>query len=145
MLMFSLLFPVVLAADPLRSSAGSPACPSNWSGWNNHCYFFNSIPLAWKDAESFCLTQGAHLTSIQSDEENRFVWNLGKVDSAWIGGSAGFAEYVFTWTDGTQWDAFQWLKMDIGNGACVPIGSNLRWKPTICEKQLSSVCRKSLI
>ena len=52
-------------------------CPSGWTLYtsNNFCYFLNTNPLSFDDAEDFCtMTPGAHLASITDMSEQDFVY-----------------------------------------------------------------------
>lgn len=47
-------------------------------GYQHHsetdqCYKLNKEKLMWQDAESFCVKEGGHLTSIENEAENKFI------------------------------------------------------------------------
>eukprot|EP00091_Calanus_sinicus_P011737 TRINITY_DN264_c0_g1_i2.p1 TRINITY_DN264_c0_g1~~TRINITY_DN264_c0_g1_i2.p1 ORF type:complete len:170 (-),score=40.67 TRINITY_DN264_c0_g1_i2:136-645(-) len=96
-------------------AAGIPACDSGWSRFGSHCYkYFDEAGLAWTAAKERCEKEGAHLTSIHSEEENKFLASLVPKDAAgetyvFIGGTDAAAQGTFVWTDGSAWDYNNWM------------------------------------
>ena len=58
----------------------------SWMEFGGSVYrAFTEEPLAWADAEAACQTEGGHLASIGSQEENSFVRSLVPDAFVWIG------------------------------------------------------------
>lgn len=104
--------------------------------------------LIWTDAESFCQSwsAGAHLASIHSAEEQKFVQTNFPRD-IWLGGNDLAKEGTWVWSDGTPWDYFNWksgepngdLKQNCVKGNWI----NLQWDDGTCTNQeILFLCKK---
>ena len=66
-------------------------------------YTFHRTDKNWEDADTHCQTDGGHLASITSEEENqmlRRVWGFsGKV--VWVGGRVNLGNW--RWSDNSTW------------------------------------------
>ena len=60
------------------------SCPSGWEREGDKCYFWSKTTKDWEQAEEFCLEQGGHLASVNSQEV--FKYTLSKGERVWIGG-----------------------------------------------------------
>ncbi|CAJ0563877.1 unnamed protein product, partial [Mesorhabditis spiculigera] len=101
-------------------------CDDEWlySARLKSCYKLigNFSGFTWPQAHQRCLSLGADLTSIHSDEENRIVVEMADTfldiqddfskwttACTWIGGKrTGPGKTDFVWTDGTKWDYTKW-------------------------------------
>jgi hypothetical protein len=63
----------------------SVACPDYWEEFNGHCYLFIEESMNWNDSESACVSEGGHLASIHSEEEQDFVYGLVSRFAYWLG------------------------------------------------------------
>jgi len=45
------------------------ACPRNWIGVGNKCFYFNEIPSNWTLSQTLCKEQGAELARFDTEEE----------------------------------------------------------------------------
>ncbi|TAN50104.1 MAG: hypothetical protein EPN21_09695 [Methylococcaceae bacterium] len=78
--------------------------------FDDHSYFLAPTGLSWKESEAYAVTQGGHLVSINSQEEQNFLeetFRSGVVK--WIGLTDEAIEGTFVWTSGesviyTNWD-----------------------------------------
>ena len=62
--------------------------------------------LSWSDAETFCVSKGGHLASVDSKTEQTLQKNVGKIDSQdgfWLGGKYDNMQ-GWQWTDKSPWD-----------------------------------------
>ncbi|KAK7877282.1 hypothetical protein WMY93_031997 [Mugilogobius chulae] len=96
-----------------------PGCADSWTQFGSRCFKFLSDKKTWTDAEDSCMTLDAHLASIHSSEENKFVSNLAKGAYAWLGGSDAAQEGNWQWTDGSAWDFTQWQRHEPSNSGRV--------------------------
>ncbi|KIH65041.1 lectin C-type domain protein [Ancylostoma duodenale] len=106
-----------------------PTCPAPprqpghcQNGWfylkkTDSCYRY-FLWATFEDAEQVCVSNGGHLASIHSSEENTFVADISKsgtdyksgADLTWIGlKQANYPQDTkWTWTDGTPVDYMMW-------------------------------------
>jgi hypothetical protein len=127
-----------LACDALSCSECEPClgaspgpCPLGWITFNGHCYKVRQDNATdYSTAESWCASRGAQLVSINSVQENEFVWRICGIGTAdplrqqyelrqapcWLGltekpgtGSADTPQkdQLWTWADGTPLDTME--------------------------------------
>ncbi|PIO58330.1 lectin C-type domain protein, partial [Teladorsagia circumcincta] len=94
-------------------------CESGWAYLDktDSCYRY-FLWSTFDNAESVCMSNGGHLASIHSDEENIFVADISKAgveykkedDLTWIGLKQENypTSSAWTWTDGTPLDYNAW-------------------------------------
>lgn len=49
----------------------------DWKSYNGNLYYFSSAKKTWQEAEEFCVSHGAHLASVTSEEEQVRAVGLG--------------------------------------------------------------------
>ncbi|KIH67489.1 lectin C-type domain protein [Ancylostoma duodenale] len=71
----------ILALESLKEPLPVP-CKEDWTfaARLHSCYLAPHHPLTWHDAENYCRNEGAHLVSVNSAEESRFI---GTKHSSW--------------------------------------------------------------
>ncbi|KAJ8031430.1 Aggrecan core protein [Holothuria leucospilota] len=105
-------------------------CSEGWTQWKGGCYrFYNQPRSSWEEAQAFCNNQQlscnicpeetAHLVTIESEEENDFLFNWWKSlrdplpastpQSFWIDGNDKQSEGTFVLTNGKTLDYFNWI------------------------------------
>lgn len=58
----------------------------DWKYFSGHFYFFSRDKKSWHEAENFCVSRGAHLASVTSQEEQVRAEGLGRAESGvWLG------------------------------------------------------------
>lgn len=80
------------------------ACEQGWSQWDKFCYKHYWEKRTWFEAEALCRERNAHLASIHSQAENRFIFTLTGGLSSWIGYTDLDRDTHFQWSDSTQDD-----------------------------------------
>lgn len=137
--------------------------------FNNSCYLFVSYPeVTWSTAQQICSGMNAHLTSVQTAEEEKFLTtNLRKMPEYrtsaryWLGGKADVSG-TFFWTDGTEMKYVGWLpgfklidnEITLSNEGqlCLSVQwmpspttilpSGLYWKSQKCNSMGGYVCKR---
>ena len=104
--------------------------------------------LSWADAESYCQSwsDGAHLASIHSAEEQKFV-QTNFPEYIWLGGNDKAKEGTWVWSDGTPWDYSDWHSGQPDNGGsgqdCLEGNwSDLKWDDDTCTNKNLFLCMK---
>jgi hypothetical protein len=131
-----------------------------WSELNDQCgpcvyvvgpagefvFAFCDDPLAWLDADAFCMTIGGRLASIHDPAENDLVWQNTGSQRRWIGFTDADEEDVWIWTDGTPTDFVTWNtgqpnNADGGEHCATMLPDVAAWHDTECENLEPFVCR----
>jgi len=86
------------------------ACDAGWSQWDAFCLKHFWEKKTWFEAEAACRYQNAHLASVHSQAENRFVYTLTRGLSAWIGYTDLDQDTHFQWSDNTNDDFSNFAK-----------------------------------
>ncbi|XP_019205933.1 lactose-binding lectin l-2 [Oreochromis niloticus] len=166
MILLLFLFGLALGAPPESPSDGNKVklqlddhrvkllhgnCPMFWWNFNGRCYKYVAAHLSWADAELYCVSQGANLVSIHSEEEQNFVRTLVKNFDhtegwTWIGLSDLHKEGRWMWSDGCAVRFVHWCPHQPDNWKgiehCGHINySNLKkWNDYSCSTISPSVC-----
>ena len=125
--------------------------------FNSKCYIRpEGISTDWADAESRCqnLSPGAHLASIHSLEELKFVEDLypsNRFRHIWLGGSDTDEEGSWVWTDGSSWDYTSWDENEpnnnhaTGENCLVGHWGDMEWNDMRCEKSYGFLCKAPIL
>ena len=139
---------------PINSTA---TCPQGWSSFNTSysCYQYFEIPKTWSDARSFCQKMyGADLVSIESEEENAFVFKLTDYfieNGTWIGFNCLSKYGTWVWSDGSAVSYSNWIS-PLHAGTCCLCAQLLQypeyryasWANNMCNYSKPFVCKKSV-
>merc|ERR1712013_75598 len=132
-------------------------CPDGWLMYQGQCYGHpKDNKLSWADAESYCQSwsDGAHLASIHSAEEQKFVQD-NFPQNIWLGGSDASQENTWGWSDGTLWDYIDWSARNpdnAGTGQDCLMGNffhpssttwnDLKWDDNFCTSKVLFLCKQ---
>ncbi|XP_028618252.1 C-type lectin domain family 4 member F [Grammomys surdaster] len=126
----------------------------DWKYFNGNVYFFSRDKKSWHEAEKFCMSQGAHLASVTSQEEQAFLVQTTGGAHYWIGLTDQGTEGNWRWVDGTSFNYAQskgfWEKNQPDNWRhrkgefedCVHI--HKLWNDMACGSAYPWVCKKSI-
>nr|XP_020856772.1 LOW QUALITY PROTEIN: C-type lectin domain family 4 member K-like [Phascolarctos cinereus] len=124
-----------------------------WKFYNGNLYYFSQKSTSWYEAEKFCISQGSHLTSVASEEEQKFLIKRAKDVSYWIGLTSLGTDSSWHWVDGTPYKETNsrfWIKGQPQpwkmEGKCMemqvkPLSS---WKERDCQGYLRGLCKRAL-
>ncbi|XP_014646890.1 PREDICTED: C-type lectin domain family 4 member F [Ceratotherium simum simum] len=125
-----------------------------WKVYHGSLYYFSRIKKSWHAAERFCVSQGAHLASVTSEEEQEFLAETVSNSYHWIGLTDMGTEGSWRWVDGTQfsdtqsrafWEKNQpdnWLNAKGHTEDCVH--TQQRWNDMDCDVLYPWVCKKPI-
>ncbi|XP_052028832.1 C-type lectin domain family 4 member F [Apodemus sylvaticus] len=124
----------------------------NWKYFNGNFYYFSHGKKSWHEAEKNCVSQGAHLASVTSQEEKAFLVQTTSAVHHWIGLTDQGTEGTWRWVDGTPFNYGQskgfWEKNQPDNWRhrngeredCVHIRE--QWNDMACGSSYPWVCKK---
>ncbi|XP_029976937.1 galactose-specific lectin nattectin-like [Salarias fasciatus] len=149
-----LCFLALCAAAPLEEKnmkLQRGGCPLFWYNFNRRCYLYVTSEMTWADAELYCVSQGANLVSIHSEEEHNFVnWLIKTLNPeqsyTWIGLSDVHKEGAWMWSDGSRFNFAIWRigqpdnAGQIENCGHTNAGERFRWNDFPCSTLLRFVC-----
>ncbi|XP_043939967.1 lectin-like [Protopterus annectens] len=128
-------------------------CADGWTLFQGYCYKFFDVKKSWNEAENICknTVKGAHLTSISSDVQNKFLVQLTKamdksIPTAWTGGNDFTKKYTWTWVDGKSFSYTHWSKGEPtnlgGHEECLQINWLVpgQWNNEMCSAALPFIC-----
>jgi hypothetical protein len=128
------------------------SCPSFWNEFDTNCYKYIGRQLTWVKAERHCQSLDAHLVSIHSSEEMKYITalieNYDPTKSYhWIGFSDVHEEGFWMWSDGSPSDFAFWYptepnnKYGAENCAHITFWTPKDWNDAPCNLAYSSVCK----
>lgn len=80
---------------------------------NGHWYLFVNQERSWHTAHEYCRGMGAHLVTISSEDENRFVYSISPF--AWMGASDEKEEGSWAWITGEPLTYANWAEGEPDN------------------------------
>ncbi|XP_026260927.2 C-type lectin domain family 4 member F [Urocitellus parryii] len=125
-----------------------------WKAYEENLYYFSPIKKSWHEAERSCVSKGAHLASVTSQEEQAFLVQFTSNSYHWIGLTDMGTEGTWRWADGTQfnnarskafWDKNQpdnWRHQNGQTEDCVHLRSS--WNDMNCNSPYYWVCKKPM-
>lgn len=157
--------PFICTTAALKADTCPATCDQGWALFNLSCYKLG-FNADFDDSEAFCVTNGGHLASIHSTQENIFVAGLARTGmledgskQPWIGLKTSDGSNWF-WTDNTKLDFTSWgsKQPEIDNSkncgqifvdkSLLPSDSGLyeKWQNYDCSKSARAfVCKKPSI
>ncbi|XP_065508729.1 C-type lectin domain family 2 member D-like [Caloenas nicobarica] len=87
------VFLLTIIALAVKRCPSCPSCPSrvlpgcleNGIGYREKCFYFIEDEAEWNRSQSSCISLGAHLATIDSWEELRFLLRYGRSSHYWVG------------------------------------------------------------
>jgi len=140
-----------------KSSRVVSGCPVGWTVLNSNCYKFFNTMSTWEDAENHCHTEGGHLASVHSKEENDLVSGLYETAGfsstvIFLGATDVVTEGAWKWSDGSPMDFKNWAPNQPSNDHnkqhCLEInfGKFGLWNDRKCDSAYKAryVCKKTI-
>ncbi|XP_068604963.1 macrophage mannose receptor 1b [Brachionichthys hirsutus] len=130
------------------ASADYNVTSDGWLEWRGNQYFINTNHLYMEDARHFCQQRHGDLVSINSKDENTFLWKQisRSYGSFYIGLSMDLDGSLW-WMDGSRlgfqkWDEDQ-PSMNNFDSNCVGMTYYMgSWQTYNCGREMQSICRR---
>ena len=124
-------------------------CVIPWKKFGTSCYQKFKEKLTWESAEKKCLSIGAHLASVNSLQEQTFLYSYTSdlAPNVYIGANDITKEGKFVWSDGSAFD-FNFFHPgepnDMWGEDCVHlhIPKSGHWNDIKCTTLFPFVCKK---
>ncbi|CAJ1081422.1 hypothetical protein L3Q82_010159 [Xyrichtys novacula] len=154
--------------NPQTKERSCKKCPDSWKLFDSSCYYISSRTLTWSSSRAWCRTQGGDLLVINSEREQRFVFESSRAEKQsgsrlWIGMTDAEVEGEWSWVDGSRvtsniqfWlsragtgtEPDNWTQDDPAGEDCGHIDNSesvLRsWMDGSCKNSYRWICEKSL-
>ncbi|MCJ8344745.1 LamG domain-containing protein, partial [bacterium] len=117
---------------------------NSWISYGNHEYK-NIGSGSWTSGDSTCQTNGGHLASIHSQEENDFIHdNYCSSSDCWVGLEKSGND--FQWSDGSKNQFTYWHNEEPNSTSTCSrlINSNGTWRDVGCSTSYSRICKRPL-
>ncbi|XP_063166050.1 CD209 antigen-like protein C [Candoia aspera] len=134
---------------------GTVKSSTGWMLFEKSLYYISKGRKTWYDAQNFCLSRDAHLVSIITDKEQKYISRHLKA-SAWIGLTDEKDEGTWEWSDGSRvtvqyWDAGSPTRLQQREEVerdCVfikPLSGARNWNDDNCHELKQWVCKEILV
>ncbi|KAM8785461.1 C-type lectin domain family 4 member F isoform 2-T2 [Rhynchonycteris naso] len=117
----------------------------DWKIYGRNLYYFSREKKFWQDAEQSCVSQGAHLASVTSAEEQAYLVEFTRNTYYWIGLNDRNKEGHWQWTDGTSFNFQFWFENqpdNWNNEDCIQIQQ--KWNDIKCNTLHQWICKKPI-
>ncbi|RWS21762.1 macrophage mannose receptor 1-like protein [Leptotrombidium deliense] len=138
---------IVLLTSCVAVSICYESCPNGWIGYRHKCYLFDESKARIDQNIERCRSLGAIVTSIKSENENKFIQSQLNNSVYWIGSRRyiGF-KHDYLWSDFTpieysNWDEYHHATNETKHKICATISpSNGKWFDVRCSEDASQTC-----
>uniref|UniRef100_A0A2K6QRA1 C-type lectin domain family 4 member C n=1 Tax=Rhinopithecus roxellana TaxID=61622 RepID=A0A2K6QRA1_RHIRO len=128
-------------------------CPTPWTSFQSSCYFISTVMQSWTESQSNCSVMGADLVVINTNEEQDFIIQNLKINSAYfLGLSDPEGWRHWQWVDQTPYDknVTFWHSGEPNNldERCVVISFRSEewgWNDVHCHVPHKSICEMKKI
>ncbi|GAB0201516.1 early activation antigen CD69-like [Grus japonensis] len=112
------------------------ACPDDWVGYRDVCYYLSTEEGSWAWSQERCSSHGASLAVLQREWEMEFLSRLKGKDDFWLG--LRRQDERLEWVDGSS---FTQTIPVLGQGACLYLNDNAVGSSS-CSQQRPYICSK---
>ncbi|CAH1789708.1 unnamed protein product [Owenia fusiformis] len=137
----------IICKKPIGNGVG---CDSEWSEYEGYCYLGVDINMDWQAGEDYCVNLGAHMTSILTEGEDDFIYNLAVSSSItgtfWIGFNDINEERMFEWIDGStipyeNWEHGEPNGENNQNCTRIQLSEDWEWEDKQCTYEKQFICK----
>jgi hypothetical protein len=122
------------------------SCETGYTSVGSKCIKVMTEPANYLTAITSCISKGAKLASIESQDEQNAVFALTGTSGAWLGLTDFLDEGDFSWVDGADVGYTNWRDSQPNNGEnnqhCVWIRGDGEWDDVTCKRMEAFVCQR---
>ncbi|RWS18680.1 perlucin-like protein [Leptotrombidium deliense] len=132
----------------MPSTSKPQLCPKNWIRWGNKCYSRDSLWGTFEERLHHCRVLGATILTIESSEENQFIYDTFFGTELWLGAKR-LQDHSFIWIETGEYLKYtQWHQGEPnnnnGNENCVEFYQG-SWNDKNCDSMNRGVCQKLIL
>uniref|UniRef100_A0AAQ5XL32 Mannose receptor, C type 1b n=3 Tax=Amphiprion ocellaris TaxID=80972 RepID=A0AAQ5XL32_AMPOC len=119
-----------------------------WLEWRGNHYYINRMSKSVEEARTFCQRRHGDLASVNSKEENAFLWKqISRTYGAYYIGLSVDLDRSFWWMDGTPVSFQKWDDEQPNSNAfdenCVVMTYYMGfWRTTNCGRETQFICKR---
>ncbi|KAM4552770.1 macrophage mannose receptor 1-like isoform 2-T2 [Odontesthes bonariensis] len=134
---------------PNNTASDYNVTDDGWLEWRGKQYFINRMSKSIEEARHFCQQRHGDLASINSRDENMFIWKqISRLYGSFYIGLTVELDGSFWWMDDTPvsfqgWDENQ-PSSDVFDENCVTMTYHMGfWRTTNCGRETQSICKRT--
>ncbi|XP_027632341.1 C-type lectin domain family 2 member B isoform X1 [Tupaia chinensis] len=138
----SMFIIIIVLVSILSIRSATPCqclCPVDWVNFQNKCYYFSKEERDWNSSRSNCSTHRVDLTTIDTEEEMRFLSGYKGSYDHWIGLKMT-GDQSGQWVNGTKFN--KWFAVK-GNEECAYLNDDGA-ATARCYTERRWICRKEI-
>lgn len=140
--------------QPPAATASTTACPAEFRGFGDSCYYFSSGSqrLNFDEAFQFCANLTSSMLIIKDNQEQQFIRNaIAGKGYFWLGLTDREEENVWKWVDGTKpvfkkWKPGQpdnWTHGHEDGEDCAGLIHEANWNDFYCTDRIGFICERA--
>ncbi|KAM7335556.1 hypothetical protein ACRRTK_006033 [Alexandromys fortis] len=139
--------------EPVSIKNANGACPRNWIGFGNKCFYFSEDTSNWTFSQNFCMELKAQLAQFDNMEELNFLKRYIGTFDYWIGLHRQSQKHTWRWMNNTEYNSAvpiqgveNYAYLNSKRISSARIYSDRRWicsKPICCILQCQIPCASS--
>ncbi|XP_049986132.1 C-type lectin domain family 2 member D11-like [Alexandromys fortis] len=91
--------------EPVSIKNANGACPRNWIGFGNKCFYFSEDTSNWTFSQNFCMELKAQLAQFDNMEELNFLKRYIGTFDYWIGLHRQSQKHTWRWMNNTEYNS----------------------------------------
>uniref|UniRef100_A0A8C5CBQ4 C-type lectin domain-containing protein n=1 Tax=Gadus morhua TaxID=8049 RepID=A0A8C5CBQ4_GADMO len=122
-------------------------CARGWDKFGRKCYLLSGWRRSWNESRELCVSHGADLVAVDSEEEMDFIIRYG--GDFWLGATDEASDGLWRWSDGTVLSAYNpsWRRGkpdgDKDKNCLRTAWEKTNYKWTVCTRPVLAAPRES--
>ena len=112
----------------------------DWTWRQGDQFHLHREMLSHSDAENYCVSQGRHLPSVDSERQNEEINEVASGNLVWLGGRQSAEGEIWHWADGRTSAYQRFANDDCSSHPCCLRTGNVHWFSDECTRPLPFIC-----